>query len=176
MDFPSLLLRYLVPRGVWLRRTALLLGFILLDFLVTVISCRTPYAEANPYARSFMQAYGIVPGLALFDFLLAIPIYGILVVDWHLIKYTQQYRTKTEIAVDIALGWLIAGAHFNGATSWLWDAPNLIRQIIGFAVYLAIAVPLLYSFPKSFTYARIFGSSGKRRNNMNGLERRVIRS
>jgi len=157
MGFHSLI-RHLVPRGVWLKRTALLLGFIFLDFLVTAILCRTPYAEANPYARSFMQTYGIVQGLALFDFLLAIPIYGLLVVDWHLIKYTQQYRTKTEIMVDVVLGWLIAGAHFNGAMSWLWDAPHLIRQTIGFAVYLGIAIPLFYLFPKRLCLPRIFES------------------
>jgi len=170
MDFPSLI-RHLVPRGVWLKRTALLLGFIFLDFLVTAILCRTPYAEANPYARSFMQTYGIVQGLALFDFLLAIPIYGLLVVDWHLIKYTRQYRTKTEIMVDVVLGWLIAGAHFNGAMSWLWDAPHLIRQTIGFAVYLGIAIPLFYLFPKRSYLPTIFGSQWKKENNMDSLER-----
>jgi len=153
MDFPSIM-RYLIPRGVWLKRTFLLLGFIFLDFLVTSLLCRTPYAEANPYARSFMQTYGIVPGLALFDFLLAIPIYAILVVDSHLIRYTQRYRTKTEIIIDIALGWLIAGAHFNGAMSWLWDAPHLIRQTIGFTIYLAIAIPSFYQFPNRSAYAK----------------------
>jgi len=157
MDFPSII-RHLIPRGVWLKRTFLLLGFIFLDFLVTALLCRTPYAEANPYARSFMQTYGIVPGLALFDFLLAMPIYAILVVDSHLIKYTQQYRTKTEIIIDVALGWLIAGAHFNGAMSWLWDAPHLIQQTIGFAIYLAIAIPSFYEFPDRFAYTRFLFS------------------
>ena len=147
MDFHSLI-KHLVPRGVWLKRTVLLLSFIFLDFLVTAISCRTPYAEANPYARSFMQTYGIVQGLALFDFLLAIPIYGVLVVDWHLIKYTRQYRTKTEIMVDVVLGWLIAGAHFNGAMSWLWAAPHFIRQAIGFIIYMSIAILSFYPVPK----------------------------
>jgi len=157
MDFSSLI-RHLIPRGIWLKRTFLLLGFIFLDFLVTVLLCRTPYAEANPYARSFMQTYGIVQGLALFDFLLAIPIYAVLVVDSHLIKYTQHYRTKTEIVIDGALGWLIAGAHFNGAMSWLWDAPHLVRQTIGFAIYLAVAIPSFYQFPKQSAYARFLAA------------------
>jgi hypothetical protein len=137
-------LTYFVPKGTWLKRTALLCGFIFLDFLVTVLSCKTPFAEANLYARSFMQSYGIVAGLALFDFLLAIPIYAILVSDSHLIKYTGQHSGKAEFAVDLMLGWLVAGAHFNGAASWLWEAPQLLRQIIGFIIYLAIAFPTFY--------------------------------
>ena len=157
MDFPTLI-RNLIPRGFWLKRTLLLLGFIFLDFLVTALLCRTPYAEANPYARSFMQTYGIVQGLALFDFLMAIPIYAVLLVDSHLIKYTQQYETVTEIIIDVALGWLIAGAHFNGAMSWLWDAPHLIRQTLGFVVYLAVAIPFFYLFPNRFAYTRFFAA------------------
>jgi hypothetical protein len=53
-----------------------------------------------------------------------------------------------ELFVDITLGWLIAGTHFNGAMSWLWDAPQLIRQTLGFGFYLAIAIPVLYLRPK----------------------------
>ena len=161
MDFHTLI-KHLIPRGIWLKRTFLLLGFIFLDFLVTALLCRTPYAEANPYARGFMQTYGIVQGLALFDFLLAIPIYAVLLVDSYLIKYTRQYETATEIIVDVALGWLIAGAHFNGAMSWLWDAPHFIRQTIGFAVYLAVAIPSFYWFPDRFAYARFSAIFKKR--------------
>jgi len=165
MDLLSLtnLMKYLAPRGVWLKRTSLLLGFIFLDFLVTALLCQTPYAEANPYARSFMQAYGIVQGLALFDFLLTIPIYAILVADSHLIKYTGPYRTKAEIIIDIALGWVIAGARFNGAMSWLWDAPHLIRQTIGFTIYLTFAVSSFYPFSKRFTCIGIISPIRKRK-------------
>jgi len=164
MIFPSLI-KYLVPKGIWLKRTILLLGFVLLDFLITAISCQTPYAEANPYARGFMQTYGIVEGLAIFNFLMTLPVYAVLVFDSHLIEYTQRYRTITEILIDIALGWLIAGARFNGAMSWLWDAPHLIRQTMGFAVYLAFAIPFFYLFPKRFITAEIFDllKKGKRR-------------
>jgi len=162
MGFPSLI-KYLIPKGVWLERTILLLGFIFLDFLITAVSCRTPYAEANLYARDFMQRYGIVQGLALFNLLFVIPIYAVLVLDSHLIEYTQRYRTKTEFIVDVAFGWLIAGARFNGAMSWLWDAPNTIRQAIGFAVYLAIAIPAFYLFPKRFDYAGSFVAVRKER-------------
>lgn len=168
----SSVIKHLIPGGVWLKRTALLLGFILLDFLVTALLCETPYAEANPHARRFMQMYGIVQGLALFDFLMALPIYGLLVIDWHLIKYTKHYRTKTEIIIDITLGWLIAGAHFNGAMSWLWDAPHLIRQTIGFAAYLAVASSF-YSFPKRSIHGEIPSLRGNRQRN--NLKDRTIR-
>ena len=147
MNFQSVI-KNLTPKGVWLKRTALIFGFIFLDFLVTITFCRTPYMEANPYARSFMLIYGIVSGLALYDFLLAIPIYAILVFDSYMIKYTQHYKTKTEFIIDVALGWLIAGAHFNGAMSWLWAAPHFIRQAIGFIIYMSIAILSFYPVPK----------------------------
>ncbi len=141
-------LRFLVPKGTWLWRTVLLLGFIFLDFLVTALLCETPYAESNLYVRSLMQTYGILIGLIVFDVAMSVPIYAILVFDSHLIKYTGQYSTKAELVLDLALGWLIAGTHFNGAMSWLWDAPYLVRQMLGFAVYLAIALPAFYLHPK----------------------------
>jgi hypothetical protein len=147
MGFTSAL-RFLVPKGSWLWRMVLLLGFIFLDFLVTVLLCETPYAEANLFARSFMQTYGIVTGLVIFNLLLSVPIYAILVLDSRLIKYTGQYSTKAELFADITLGWLIAGAHFNGAASWLWDAPQIMRQTLGFAFYLAIALPAFHLYPK----------------------------
>jgi len=137
-------LRFLFPKGAWLWRTVLLFSFILFDFLVTVMLCETPYAEANLLARSFMQTYGTVTGLVIFNLLFSIPIYVILVLDSHLIRYTGQYSMIAELFVDIALGWLIAGAHFNGAMSWLWDAPQLIRQTLGFGFYLIIAFPTFY--------------------------------
>jgi len=148
MDSASVL-KVLFPKGTWRMRTALLFGFILLDLLVTAALCKTPHAEANLLARSFMQAYGTVTGLVIFDFMFSIPIYFILVLDSRLIRYTGQYSLIAELFVDVALGWLIAGAHFNGAMSWLWDAPNLIRQTIGFGFYLAVAFPMFYLRPKT---------------------------
>jgi len=147
MNFSSIL-RYLVPRGVWLKRTVLLFAFIFLDYIVTIIFCRTPYAEGNLLARSFMQTYGIVAGLTIFDLLLGIPIYIILCIDSYFIKYTEQYSTKAELMIDLTLGWLIAGAHFNGAASWLWDASGMLRQTVGFIIYEVIALSAFYSFPK----------------------------
>jgi hypothetical protein len=122
----ALVLRFLFPKGAWLWRAVLLFGFIFLDLLVTVMLCETPYAEA----------------------LFSVPIYAILVLDSHLIRYTGQYSLIAELFVDITLGWLIAGAHFNGALSWLWDAPHLIRQTLGFGFYIAVAIPMFYLRPK----------------------------
>ena len=141
-------LRFLFPKGEWVWRTVLLFGFIFLDLLVTVMLCETPYAEANLLARSFMQTYGIAAGLVIFDLLFSVPIYAILVLDSHLIRYTGQYSLIAELFVDITLGWLIAGTHFNGALSWLWDAPHLIRQTLGFGFYIAVAFPMFYLRPK----------------------------
>jgi len=163
MNFRSII-KYLTPKDVWLKRTALIFGYIFLDFLVTITFCRTPYMEANPYAKSFMLIYGIVPGLALYDFLLAIPIYAILVFDSHMIEYTQHYKKKTEFIIDAALGWLVAGAHFNGAMSWLWDAPHFIRQAVGFAIYMVIAILFFYSSPKHLSYLKVESLKKARRN------------
>ncbi|MBS7615278.1 hypothetical protein KEJ18_06080 [Candidatus Bathyarchaeota archaeon] len=143
MDSRSIL-KFLVPQGTWLWRTIILLGFIFLDFLVTVLLCTNPYAEGNLLARSFMQIYGIVQGLAIFDLLMTIPIYFILVFDSYLIRYTGPYSTFAELFVDVALGWVVAGAHFNGALSWLWEAPHLTRQMIGLGLYLSIVFPAFY--------------------------------
>jgi len=143
MDIRSKL-KFLIPQGTWLWRTIILLGFIYFDFQVTVLLCTNPYAEGNLLARSFMQIYGIIQGLAIFDLLMAIPIYIILVFDSYLIRYTGPYSTFAELFVDVALGWVVAGAHFNGALSWIWEAPHLTRQTIGLGLYLSIAFPAFY--------------------------------
>ena len=158
---PVWLIKQFIPEGTWLGRTILLLGFIFLDFMITASLCKTPLAEANPYARFFMQRYGILEGLIFFNLLATLPIYAVLVFDSHLIKQTQHYRAKAEFAIDIALAWLVAGVRFDGAMSWLWNAPNLLRQATGFAIYLAIAIPLLHLFPRTLSDARF---SALRRN------------
>lgn len=142
---PLSVLKYLVPKGVWRRRTLLLFSFFILDFIVTVSFCRTPDSEGNLLARNFMQAYGIEAGLAIFDFLLALPIYAILCVDSYLIKYTEQHSAKAEWMIDLALGWLVAGAHFNGAASWFWVTSNTVRQASGFIIYEVVALLSFYS-------------------------------
>ena len=88
-----------------------------------------------------------------FGVLLGLPIYAILCIESHIIKYTRQYAKKLEFLIELVFGWVIAGAHFNGAASWIWYAPTLIRQALGFAVYVAIAIPSFHLLPK-LAYAR----------------------
>jgi len=141
-------LRYLIPEGIWLKRMIVLFSFIFLDYVVTLILCDSFHAEGNIYARNFMQTYGIKEGLTIFDSLMSIPIYVILCVDSHLVKLPREFSTKMELLLDLAFGWLIAGAHFNGALSWFWDAPNMIRQATGLITYEAIALSSFYAFSK----------------------------
>jgi len=143
------ILRHLIPRGIWLKRTVLLFSFLLLDYFVTLTLCDSLSAEGNVYARSFMQTYGIKEGLTIFDTLMAIPIYIILCIDSHFVKFPSKFSTKAELLIDLALGWLIAGAHFNGASSWFWNAPDVIRQTAGFIIYEMITVSSFYSFPRN---------------------------
>ena len=137
MGFPPQL-KYLIPKGVWLKRTLILLGFNLLDLIVTAVLCRSPSMEANPYARSFMEIYGIIPGLTIFNLIATIPIYAVLIFDSYMIEYTRHYRDKVEVIIDLAFGWLIAGSRFNGAMSWLWNTSHLTRQALGFIIYLSL--------------------------------------
>ena len=148
MEFLSRL-RYLIPKGVWLKRTLILFGFILLDLVVTAVYCRSPSMEANPYARRFMEIYGIIPGLTIFNLIASTPIYAVLIFDSHMIEYTRHYRDKVEVTIDLAFGWLIAGSRFNGAMSWLWNTSHLTRQTLGFIIYLSLAIPILYILPKN---------------------------
>jgi hypothetical protein len=102
--------------------------------------------EANPHVRAFMENYGIFWGLTIFDLLINLPIYLILCFNSHFIILPAQLSKIVEPMVDVILAWFLAGAHFNGATSWFWDAPDLIRQTIGFGIYLFIAMILFLKF------------------------------
>jgi len=63
--------KYLVPKNnKWLRRICILFVFILLDYFATLAFCTTPEEEANPYARIFLENYGIGVGLTMFVFLI----------------------------------------------------------------------------------------------------------
>jgi len=135
-------LKFFVPNGIWLRRTMILFCFIFLDYLVTIVFCKHPSAEGNIYARAFMQNYGIAAGLAIFDLLMAIPLYFILCVD-SLVNLPKSFSTALELLMDLGLGWLVAGAHFDGAMSWLWGAPGIVGQTIGLIIYELIAAPPL---------------------------------
>ena len=139
--------KYLVPKNnIWLKRLCLLFGFILLDYFATLAFCITPMEEANPHLRGFMENYGIFWGLTIFDFLINLPIYLILCFNSHFISLPAQLSKIVEPIIDVFLAWFLAGSHFNGAASWFWTAPDLIRQITGFGIYLFIAMILLLKF------------------------------
>jgi hypothetical protein len=132
-------MKYLTPKkGFWVKRTSVLTCFILLDYLVTVIFCTAPAQEGNLLARSFMEAYGIPLGLTLFDSVANLPIYIILCLDSHLINLPARSSRIAEVFTDAIFAWFIAGLHFNGATSWVWFAPNIARQAVGASAYLLI--------------------------------------
>ena len=139
--------KYLVPKNnMWLKRMCLLFGFILLDYFVTLVFCTTPMEEANPHLRVFMENYGILLGLTIFDFLVNLPVYLILSFNSRFISLPARLSKIVEPLVDVILAWFLAGAHFNGAASWFWAAPDLIRQMTGFGIYLFVAMLLSLKF------------------------------
>jgi len=135
----------LIPKNdKGLKRICIVFGFILLDYFATLAFCTNPAEEANPHLRVFLENYGIVVGLTLFDFLINLPIYLILCFDSHFVSLPPRLSKIVEPLVDLILAWFLAGAHFSGATSWFWIAPDLMRQATGFGIYLIIAVNLYH--------------------------------
>jgi len=133
--------KYLVPRNNrWLKRVCLVLCFVFLDYLATLAFCTAPAEEANPYVRVFMENYGIALGLTMFDFLVNLPIYLILCFNSHFISLPPRLARIVNPLIDVVLAWFLAGSHFSGATSWFWPAPDLMRQAMGFGIYLVIAI------------------------------------
>lgn len=132
-------IRYLIPRNnFWLKRTCLLFAFIFLDYMVTLLLCTSPAEEGNLFARSFMEAYGTPLGLTLFDLVVNLPIYLMLSLNSHLVNLPLRWSKAVETLVDFAFAWFIAGLHFDGATSWIWSAPDILRQALGASTYLFI--------------------------------------
>ena len=67
---------FFMPRNNhWLKRTILVFTFILFDYLSTLVFCRVPFEEANLYARTFMETFGIPLGLTMFVLVANLPIY-----------------------------------------------------------------------------------------------------
>ena len=135
---------FCVPRNNhWLKRICLVFAFIIFDYSVTLIFCETPYQEANLYARSFMQSFGIPLGLTLFVLVANLPIYMTLSLDSHIVEFPHRISRVTETFVDVVFAWYVAGLHFSGGTSWFWFAPELLRQSLGMIIYLIIAFSLV---------------------------------
>jgi hypothetical protein len=132
--------RFFFPRdNHWQKRIALVFSFILFDYFSTLTFCHAPFEEANPYARAFMESFGISPGLTLFVMLANLPLYISLSLDSNIIKLPKKAATIVEPFVDIIFAWFVAGAHFSGGTSWFWCSQDLMRQAFGAFLYLAIA-------------------------------------
>jgi hypothetical protein len=130
-------IRYLIPKNnFWLKRISLLFAFIFLDYLVTLLLCITPADEGNLFARSFMEVYGTPLGLTLFDLVVNLPIYLILSLNSHIFNLPPKLDRVVETSADFAFAWFIAGLHFNGATSWVWNVPGILRQTFGASIYL----------------------------------------
>jgi hypothetical protein len=132
-------IRYLIPKNnFWLKRISILFAFIFLDYLVTLFLCTAPADEGNLLARSFMEAYGILLGLTLFDLVANLPIYLMFSLNSHLVNLPPKLSRIVETSADFAFAWFIAGLHFNGAASWVWFAPDVLRQALGASIYLFI--------------------------------------
>ena len=130
-------IKYFVPcRNIWLKRFIVLLGFIMFDYAATLTFCNTPTQEANIFARAFMKTFGKEFGLTMFNAITTVPLYLIFSVDSHLVKFPPKIARAIDPIVDIIFAWFIAGARFNGATSWFWNPQPIIRQIVGATTYL----------------------------------------
>ncbi|PVX25933.1 MAG: hypothetical protein CW716_06990 [Candidatus Bathyarchaeum sp.] len=131
--------RYLVPKNnIWLKRAFLLFGFILLDYFATLVFINTPTEEGNLLVRAFMENYGIIAGLTLFDILINIPIYLIICLNSHFVPLPSRLSKIVDPIIDVFLAWFVAGYHYSGATSWFWASPDMVRQTVGFSIYLLI--------------------------------------
>jgi len=143
--------RYLFPKnGRWLVRTSLLFAFIIIDYAATLVFCSNPVQEGNLLARQFMTIYGIFLGLTIYDFITNLPIYIVLCLVSYTVNLPSWLSKIVEPCVDIVFAWFVAGAHFNGATSWFWDAPEMLRQAVGLSLYLIFAIALFVK-TKPFT-------------------------
>jgi hypothetical protein len=134
---------FLPRNNHWLRRIALVFAFTLFDYFSTLAFCRTPYEEANVYARAFMESFGILSGLTLFVLVFNLPIYVTLSLDSHIVKLPFKIAVALEIFVDAVFAWCVAGLHFSGGTSWFWIASDLTRQTLGAILYLTVAILLV---------------------------------
>jgi hypothetical protein len=131
--------KYLVPKNnIWLKRASLLFGFILLDYFATLIFINTPAQEGNLLVRTFMENYGILMGLTLFDILINLPIYIIICLNSHFVPLPLRVSKIVDPIIDMFLAWFVAGYHYSGATSWFWTSSDLVRQAVGFSLYLLI--------------------------------------
>jgi len=131
--------KYFIPKNnLWFKRACLLFGFILIDYVITLIFINSPFDEGNYFVKAFMEKHGIFLGLTFFDILINIPIYLIICFNSHFMNLPSNISKKVDPIIDVFLGWFVAGYHYTAATSWFWAAPELLRQTIGFLIYITI--------------------------------------
>ncbi len=131
-------LKYLVPKNnLWLKRAYLLFFFIIFDYISTLAFITSPVEEGNLLVRYFMETYGILLGLTLFDLIINIPIYLIISFNSHFANLPPKMAKITNPLIDVFLAWFVAGYHYSGATSWFWTTSDLIRQLTGFTLYMS---------------------------------------
>jgi hypothetical protein len=128
----------LPKNNLWSKRAILVFAFVLFDYLSTLAFCHAPQEEANVLARAFMENLGIIPGLTLFVFASNLPIYVTLSFDSHVVRLPSKIAPLLEVSVDALFAWFVAGAHFNGGSSWFWLTPDLLRQAFGAILYIAM--------------------------------------
>lgn len=136
----------------WLKRITLVFSFVLFDYIVTLVLCHTSHEEANVYVRVFMESLGIPLGLTLFVLMANLPIYMSLSLDSHIVRLPYRIGAIAESSVDVAFAWFVAGLHFAGATSWFWQAPGLMRQLLGSFFYLFMAFLIVKPHSPHYDY------------------------
>lgn len=126
-------------RNVWSQRMLLLALFILLDYITTLLLVSYPSEEANVFARSFMDLFGVVIGLTIFSLVVNLPLFLILgLLAYYPRRLSFAASSFATPGLDIAFAWFVAGAHFSGALSWVMAGPSLLYQITGAVLYLDI--------------------------------------
>ncbi len=140
---PSVKYFFFPKKNHWIKRIFLVFTFILFDYFATLLFCHLPYQEANIYARNFMHILGIPLGLTLFVLMANLPIYMILSLDSHVVRFPSKIAIFAEVFVDLIFAWFIAGLHFSGGTSWFWNYSQLVRQSLGAVSYFVMALLII---------------------------------
>lgn len=126
-------------RNHWFRRMLLVFSFIFFDYFSTLVFCRAPWEEANVYARLFMESFGIQAGLTFFVLAANLPVYVVLTLDSHFVRFPAKVAGVVECFIDFVFAWFLAGLHFSGGASWFWPASSFVRQVLGAFLYLVLA-------------------------------------
>ncbi|MEM4703853.1 MAG: DUF5658 family protein [Candidatus Bathyarchaeia archaeon] len=116
----------------------MLSSFATFDLASTLLFLKHSAEEANVLAKSYLGAFGHPTGLILFNLLTTAFLVLILYFSNQTLDRTTGLAKLLGLMVlDGCLAWFVAGAHFVGGTSWFWEAPEMLRHLIGACLYLA---------------------------------------